>query len=159
MRRIVALAALGLAGLVLAGCTTSGSSGQALGLVADGEPSKTPIGSFAGQGLSTSAQKKAAEAEFRALEFGRTGLPVTWKDGGSRGEVTPGALYHVNAFSCRDYTHVVTIDGGPPLSGRGTACRQQGGPWPPVASTSSQAVRAAERHRIRSPRGRAEHSA
>ena len=132
MRRIVALAALGLAGLVLAGCSTSGSSGPALGLVADGQPDNTPIGSFANQGLSTSAQKKAAEAEYRALEFGRTGLPVSWKDGGSRGEVTPGALYQVNAFSCRDYTHVVTIDGGPPLSGRGTACRQANGGWQAV---------------------------
>ncbi len=64
MRRIVALAALGLAGLVLAGCSTSGSSGPALGLVADGQPDNTPIGSFANQGLSTSAQKKAAEAEY-----------------------------------------------------------------------------------------------
>lgn len=132
MRRIVALAALGLAGLVLAGCSTSGGSSPVLGLVADGEPSKTPIGSFAGQGLSTSAQRKAAEAEFRALEFGRTGLPVAWKDGDSRGEVTPGALYQVNAFSCRDYTHVVIIDGGAPLSGRGTACREANGSWQAV---------------------------
>ncbi|HET7718184.1 MAG TPA: hypothetical protein VFK86_21365 [Bauldia sp.] len=131
MRRIVAFAALGLAGLVLAGCSTTGSS-PALGLVEAGEPEATPIGAFAVQGLSASAQKKAAEAEFRALEFGRTGIPIAWKDGSSRGEVTPGALYQVNAFNCRDYTHVVSINGGPALSGRGTACRQANGSWQAV---------------------------
>lgn len=132
MRRIVALAAVGLAGLALAGCSTSGTSGvspPALGLVEAGQPAITPIASFAGQGLSSPAQKKAAEAEFRALEFGRTGIPVAWKDGDSRGEVTPGAPYQVNASSCRDYTHIVSIGGGPPVSGRATACRQNGGGW------------------------------
>jgi surface antigen len=132
MSRIVAFAALGLAGLVLAGCNTSGTSTPALGLVEAGEPANTPIASFAGQGLSTSAQKKASEAEFRALEYGRTGIPVMWKEGGSRGEVTPGAPYQVNASSCRDYTHMVSIDGGPAVSGRATACRQQSGSWQTV---------------------------
>lgn len=129
MRRIVAFAALGLASLVLAGCNTAGTSTPALGLVEAGEPDNSPIASFAGQGLSTSAQKKAAEAEFRALEYGRTGIPVMWKEGGSRGEVTPGAPYQVNASSCRDYSHMVSIDGGPAVSGRATACRQASGPW------------------------------
>jgi surface antigen len=132
MSRIVAFAALGLAGLALAGCNTSGTSTPALGLVEAGEPANTPIASFAGQGLSTSAQKKAAEAEFRALEHGRTGIPVMWKEGGSRGQVTPGAPYQVNAASCRDYTHMVSIDGGPAVSGRATACRQASGSWQTV---------------------------
>lgn len=130
MKRIVAFAALGLAGVALAGCgTTSTSPGPALGLVDPGQPDSTPIASFAGQGLSASAQKKAAEAEYRALEFGRTGIPVAWKEGNSRGEVTPGAPYQVNASSCRDYTHFVSIDGAPALSGRATACRQPNGAW------------------------------
>lgn len=132
MRRIVAFAALGVAGLMLAGCGTTGSSGPALGLVEAGEPANTPIAAFAVQGLSSAAQKKASEAEYRALEFGRTGIPVSWKEGGSRGEVTPGAPYQVNASSCRDYTHVVSIDSGPALSGRGTACRQPNGGWQTV---------------------------
>lgn len=133
MKRIVAFAALGLAGLALAGCgTTSTSPGPALGLVDPGQPDHTPIASFAGQGLSASAQKKAAEAEFRALEFGRTGIPISWKEGDSRGEVTPGAPYFVNASSCRDYTHLVSIAGAPPLSGRATACRQANGAWQTV---------------------------
>jgi len=132
MKRIVAFAALGLAGLVLAGCGTTSNSGPALGLVDPGQPDSSPIANFAGQGLSTSAQKKASEAEFRALEFGRTGIPVAWKEGGSRGEVTPGAPYQVNAFSCRDYTHLVSIDGGPLVSGRATACRQANGWWQTV---------------------------
>jgi surface antigen len=132
MRRIVAFAALGMAGFALAGCGTTGNSGSALGLVEAGEPANTPIASFAGQGLSATAQKKASEAEFRALEFGRTGIPVMWKEGGSRGEVTPGAPYQVNASSCRDYTHIVSIDGGPAVSGRATACRQASGSWQTV---------------------------
>lgn len=132
MRRIVAVAALGLAGLGLAGCSTTGSSGQALGLLSDGQSTNTPIAAFAVQGLSGPAQKKAAEAEIRALEFGRTGIPVPWKEGTSRGEVTPGALYQVNASSCRDYTHSVSIDGGPAVSSRATACRQANGAWQTV---------------------------
>jgi surface antigen len=132
MRLIVAGVALGLAGLALAGCssTTSGTqSPQALGLVADGSAGSTPMASFAASGLNTSAQKRATETEVRALEFGRTGIPVAWKEGKSRGEVTPGAPYQVNASSCRDYTHSVSVDGGPPVSGRATACRQANGTW------------------------------
>ena len=135
MRLIVACGMLVLAGTVLAGCSTTGGNPggtpapQALGLVSDSDANGTPIASFAASGLSLSAQKRATEAEIRALEFGRTGIPVAWKDGKSRGEVTPGALYQVNAASCRDYTHSVSIDGGPPVSGRATACRQRGGTW------------------------------
>jgi surface antigen len=130
MRLTVAVAAWGLVGALVAGCsTTTSGSGQALGLVEAGQASDTPIASFAASGLSTAAQKKAAEAEARALEYGRTGIPVAWKDGRSRGEVTPGALYQVNASSCRDYTHTVSIDGGPAVSGRATACRQADGTW------------------------------
>ncbi len=134
MRLTVACGLLVLAGM-LAGCSTtggnsgSGSAPQALGLVSDSDAHGTPIASFAASGLSVSAQKRATEAEIRALEFGRTGIPVAWKDGRSRGEVTPGALYQVNAASCRDYTHSVSIDGGPPVSGRATACRQGSGTW------------------------------
>jgi surface antigen len=132
MRLYVVGVALGLAGLGLAGCssTTGGTqSTQALGLVADMPPGATPITSFAASGLSTSAQKRATESEARALEFGRTGVPVAWREGKSFGEVTPGAPYQVNASNCRDYTHSVSIDGGPPVSGRATACRQANGTW------------------------------
>lgn len=129
MKRIVALAALGLAGMALAGCSTTGGSTPALGLVEAGDANSTPIGSFVASGLSSSAQKKASETESRALEYGRTGAPVPWRDGKSRGEVTPGALYQVNSSSCRDYTHTVSIDGGPAVSGRATACRQGTGGW------------------------------
>jgi len=131
MKLIVAFAALGLACTALAGCgTTTGTPApQALGLVSDAGASDTPIASFAASGLSTSAQKRASEAEMRALEFGRTGIPVAWKDGKSRGEVTPGAPYQVNASNCRDYTHSVSIDGSPAVSGRATACRQANGAW------------------------------
>lgn len=131
MKPIAALAALGLACTALAGCSTTSSTPapQALGLVSDPGATETPIASFAASGLSTSAQKRASDAEARALEFGRTGIPVAWKDGKSRGEVTPGAPYQVNASSCRDYTHSVSIDGGPSVSGRATACRQANGTW------------------------------
>ena len=42
MQRIVAFAALGLAGLVLAGCTTTSNSGPALGLVEPGQSGRHP---------------------------------------------------------------------------------------------------------------------
>lgn len=134
MKCCLSLAVLMSAALGLAACSqTTGGTSPALGLVPDGGAAAlTPIGTFAGQGLSSAAQKKAAEAEFRALEFGRTGIPVAWREGESRGEVTPGAPYQVNAANCRDYTHTVSIAGGPPLSGRGTACRQANGSWQTV---------------------------
>jgi surface antigen len=153
MMRGVGFAVIGLAAIVLAGCNHTTGPGQGLGTVggavaggvvggavSGGKPLAIVggaavggvIGNLVGRELDQSAQKAAAEAEYKALEFGRAGVPVAWRQGSARGEVTPGPLYQVNAYNCRDYTHAVTIGSEPPQSGRGTACRQPNGAWQEV---------------------------
>jgi surface antigen len=120
-----------LAGLVLAGCTSFGSGSV------DAPARALQSGGLAagelGAGLDERDRKLAADAEYRALEFGRLGVPVTWlnKKSGHHGEVVPGAGYRINTSSCRDYTHAI-YDDGPPKNGRGTACRQDDGSWKPI---------------------------
>ena len=137
MARAAALLVIGLAGLALAGCNTTGpnqtagiATGAAIG-EAPGAAAGALIGGAIGRELDQGALKAAREAEFRALEFGRTGTPVPWRKGPVYGEVVPGARYQVNTFSCRDYTHTIVVD-GQKQSARGTACRQPNGTWQPV---------------------------
>ena len=133
MARAISLATVAFAGVLLAGCNTIlGSSSL------DEGPRSFLVGGASsgdiGTGLGDRDHKLAAEAEYRALEYGRTGAVTAWqnKKSGHHGEVTPGAGYKVNNSDCRDYTHII-YDDGPPKSGRGTACRQADGSWTPVS--------------------------
>ena len=45
------------------------------------------------QAFDQSSQRRARDAEIRALEHGRTGTPVTWRNGRLRGEVVPGQSF------------------------------------------------------------------
>lgn len=133
MARAGALLVIGLAGLVLAACSTAGpnrTAGIATGAAVGDGPGGLIGGAIGGE-LDQSALKAAREAEFRALEFGRTGTPVPWRKGAVYGEVVPGARYQVNTFNCRDYAHSIFV-GGQKQSARGTACRQPNGTWQPV---------------------------
>ncbi len=112
MARVVALTITVLGGLALAACsqTTAGpSNGLALtDSAASGEAAGDAATAAAiGITLDSAAQRKAHEAELRALEHGRTGLPVAWRSGRTRGEVVPGPEYQVNAYNCRDYTQTI----------------------------------------------------
>ncbi len=121
MARVGILAALTLAGLALAGCgNTGGFSAEA-----------SPTASVGGLDLDKASRKAAKDAEYRALEFGRVGMPVTWQSGKSHGEIVPGPLYHVNSNDCRDFTHTVYV-GNAPRATRATACRQSDGTWQPI---------------------------
>lgn len=130
---------LGLAAVLavaLAGCSTSAGQNPGGGVIGAAAAGAMVSGGGvasgpAGAGLDAAAQKSAGEAEYRALEYGRTGVPVSWTSGAAKGEVVPGASYKVNASDCRDYTHSVTV-GGKSQSGRGTACRQPSGVWQAV---------------------------
>jgi surface antigen len=86
-----------------------------------------------GKELTDADKSAAADAEYRALEFGRTGTPVAWRNrqSGHSGEVVPGPSYKVNVFDCRDVTHTVVID-DLKQSARGSSCRQPEGGWKPV---------------------------
>jgi surface antigen len=128
--RSIAVVAAGV--LALAGCSQSfGNQGVGSGPSAELAPALVdgPIG----KELSDADRQSLADAEYRALEFGRTGTPVTWKNrkSGHAGEVVPGPGYKVNAFDCRDVTHTVTID-DEKQSTRTTSCRRPDGNWKPV---------------------------
>ena len=123
MARIGHFLALCLCGLTASGCA------KTVGLDAE---AATAAGAMAAPGLDASARKAAKDAEYRALEFGRTGAPVSWQEGKSHGEVIPGPLYHVNASDCRDLTHTVYV-GSQPRATHATACRQPNGTWQPVS--------------------------
>ena len=118
--------ALLLACVSIAGCTQTAGLQPGLGFAAapEAETSKE---------LDAADQRAVQDAQYRALESGRTGAPVAWRNPGSghSGEVTPGATYHVNAYECRDYTSTVTL-GGQRQSSRATACKQPDGTWRPV---------------------------
>ena len=122
MARVSTLAVLTLAGLALAGCGKTGS------FSAEASPTAV-VGTLE---LDAAARKAAKDAEYRALEFGRVGTPVTWQSGKSHGEIVPGPLYHVNASDCRDFTHTVYM-GNAPHATRATACRQADGTWQPIS--------------------------
>jgi len=138
MARVSALLVAVSGILALAGCsqTTTGSP-EALAVTGDSIAGANPADAAAsaaiGIPLDRSAQRKANEAEIRALEHGRTGVPVAWRSGRFRGEVVPGAMYQVNAYTCRDYTQTVYVTGQPPQATRNTACRQADGSWKPVS--------------------------
>lgn len=88
------------------------------------------IGAEIGRLLDERDRQEALAAEYRALEFGRAGRPVAWRNdaSGIYGEVVAGRGSQGNSLDCRDYTHTVHIDGRARIA-RGTACRQPDGTW------------------------------
>lgn len=141
-----------LAPLVLAACSgefTKQDSGMVLGALAggilgnqvgggSGKVAATAIGAFVGGvvgseiGRSMDEQDRflAQQAEFEALDKGKSGVPRKWvnPDNGRYGEVTPGKPFKRAGTDCRDYTHKIYIDGQPQAL-KGTACRNPDGTW------------------------------
>ncbi|MCB1491917.1 MAG: glycine zipper 2TM domain-containing protein [Rhodobiaceae bacterium] len=158
MTRVSGFALLAVSALALAGCDPYGRGPvggpkQAIGTVGgavaggiignqigkgEGKAVATTIGVIAGglignqigAGLDELDRRRAQEAEYRALEYGRSGSPVAWQnpDTGHYGEVVPTAPYQRGGTDCRDYTHTIYINGRPETA-RGTACRQPDGTW------------------------------
>lgn len=87
-----------------------------------------------GRQLEDADRRMAAEADFAALETGAAGVAREWANGasGRHGQVTPGATYAVNQYTCRDYVDVVVVDGRKETR-RSTACRQPDGSWRPIS--------------------------
>ena len=114
--------------LTLAGCATTGS-GDTARLAA---PLRDGIlAGDLGTNLPDKARKRAADAEYKALEGGQTGAPVTWKVADIQGTVVPQQPYSVGSTNCRRYTHTITQDGAA-RSATGTACRRDG-VWKPLS--------------------------
>ncbi len=83
-----------------------------------------------GQSLDASDHRAVAEAQKRALRARGVGVSVAWQNEktGRSGQVRPGPVYQVNDTTCREFTHLMVVDGSQ-LTARGTACEQGDGSW------------------------------
>jgi surface antigen len=83
-----------------------------------------------GQQMSTRERGIAADAEYRALEYGRSGAPVAWTYPAmnDRGSIVPGRPYKKGDQYCRTYTHTIKRGGSPAIL-KGVACREDNGTW------------------------------
>lgn len=115
----------------LLGSTIGGGSGRVVATVA-GAALGGLIGNRIGNSMDTQARQQAYSAEYRALEYGAPGAPVTWRQEQYYGTVVAGPATPYAGYSrCREYSHTIYINGRPETA-RGTACRQPDGTWRPV---------------------------
>jgi surface antigen len=132
-------ACLALLTVALAGCGTTGKSGGGMSLLSGGSSKGASyisalqggIVGRTGAKLSDSDRARALEAEYRALEDAENGQAVSWKSDDASGEVTANAPYQVGTQNCRQYRHVLKVD-GKDFSARGAACRNEDGTWTPL---------------------------
>lgn len=91
------------------------------------------LGSDTGKSLDERDRALSADAEYDALQYRQAGVAREWRNSqsGHSGAVTPGPAYSVNNYTCRDYTHRITI-GAKTEVVRSTACRQPDGSWRPL---------------------------
>ena len=91
------------------------------------------IGNRIGAGMDDDDKRRAYAAQMQALEAGKSGAAVAWKnpDSGRYGSVVAGPAYESNGLQCRPYTHTIYIDGRPQVA-RGNACRNPDGTWTAV---------------------------
>ena len=83
-------------------------------------------------------KRRAYAAQVQALENGRSGVAVAWKnpDSGRYGSIVPGPAYQSNGLPCRPYTH--TIFDGTTQVVRGNACRNPDANWIAVGDAAVQ---------------------
>ena len=123
-------------GALLGAAVAGGGTGNRLAGAAIGGLIGGFLGNRIGASMDEEDRRRAYAAEMTALESGRSGAPVGWRnpDSGRYGEVVPGAAYQdrVRHVTCRPYTHTIYIHGQPEVA-RGTACRNPDGTWTPLA--------------------------
>ena len=140
----VRLSAAALAMLSMAACAGTPETGQGpkentgtlVGAVAGGLIGSQfggLIGNRIGAGMDDDDKRRAYAAQMQALEGGKSGVAVAWKnpDSGRYGSVGPGPAYESNGLQCRPYTHTIDIHGQPQVA-RGNACRNPDGTWTAV---------------------------
>lgn len=146
-----ALFATPILALVLAGCSSTGTSQVVQAPVATQPVIAQPLVPTSAQNvqqarlttsiangfvdsaalalMSAKDSNEANSAQFYALQFGRPGAPRQWAgDRGTTGSVAVGPYVRVNNLDCRDFTHTIKI-GGQDYVKKGTACREQTGNW------------------------------
>lgn len=146
--------AVGLAGLLLAGCAgepgaktgagiaTGALAGAGIGALAGGGGRSVVagailgglVGGVLGNALDEEDRRRAYAAEMQALEYGGPGSPVSWQgQRGSRGTIVAGPYYSRGQYErCREYTHTIYVNGRPEVA-RGVACRNPDGTWNPIS--------------------------
>jgi surface antigen len=117
----------------LIGSQFGGGTGERLAAGLAGAAIGGLIGNRIGAGMDDEDKQRAYAAQMAALERGRSGTAVAWKnpDSGRYGSVVPGPAYQSNGQQCRQYTHTIYINGRPEVA-RGTACRNPDGTWTAV---------------------------
>jgi surface antigen len=147
--RAASLAMLAFVPVLVAACGSDKGTGFLLGAFSS-PPSSTPavksrlpvstpgndavIGGISseaiGRQMSTRERGIAADAEYRALEYGRSGAPVAWTYPAmnDRGSIVPGRPYKKGDQYCRTYTHTLNRGGSRAIL-KGVACREDNGTW------------------------------
>lgn len=121
---------LGAAGGAVAGAQFGKGRGQ-IAAVAVGTLLGALAGSEIGKSLDRADRLAMEQTTQSALETGRSGEEVVWRnpDSGHSGTVTPEPAYQKSDNTyCREYQQTVTI-GGKTEEAYGTACRQPDGTW------------------------------
>ncbi len=118
----------------LIGAQFGGGTGEHIAAGLAGAAIGGLIGNRIGASMDDEDKRRAYAAQVQALENGRSGAPVAWKnpDSGRYGTIVPGPAYQSNGLQCRPYTHTIYIDGRPQVA-RGSACRNPDGTWTAVA--------------------------
>ena len=126
--------------LPLAACGSGGRNGGIADMssTTGSLPSAGPsvIGGIAtnntGREMEARVRLVAADAEYRALEYGRSGTAVDWDGDAERGSIVPGKPYKAGDQYCRPYTHTI-YRGESPQVANATACRSDKGVWRSVS--------------------------
>lgn len=146
--RVASLATLALVPILVAACGPDKGGGFLLGAFSSPAPkpargttrvrastgNNAVIGGIAsndiGREMSTRERGIAADAEYRALEYGQSGSKTAWTYPAmnTRGTIVPGRPYKKGEQYCRVYTHTVNRGDGPEIV-KGVACRDDNGTW------------------------------
>jgi len=115
------------------GSQIGGGTGERIAAGVAGAAIGGLIGNRIGASMDEEDKRRAYAAQIQALESGRVGAPVAWRnpDSGRYGSVVPGPYYEQGGARCRQYTHTIYIN-GQPQAARGTACRNPDGSWTPI---------------------------
>jgi surface antigen len=128
------LLASAVALLALSGCKTAGLGvSQPIAYAPSADGTVGLIGGQIGRGIDDNDRKTGLGAEYRALEYGESGVGVDWTGrNGVAGAVVPGPRYRINDIDCRQYTHTIVFH-SMTESAQATACRRSDGTWRLVA--------------------------
>src|SRR6516225_7160745 len=114
----------------LIGSQFGGGTGERIAAGLAGAAIGGLVGNRIGASMDDEDRRRAYAAQMQALESGRSGAAVAWKnpDSGRYGSIVPGAAYEANGLQCRPYIHTIYIDGRPQVA-QGNACRNPDGTW------------------------------